>query len=140
MVIQLNEHGYGQGDTSYQQAGKLEGIEQLVNRFYDLMNELDEARKIRDMHPSDLLPSRQKLTYFLSGWLGGPRLYAEHYGEINIPAFHQQLDIGSNERDLWLLCMQQAINEQNYTDSFKQYLYQQLCVPAHLIEKVCSTT
>jgi hemoglobin len=127
---------YGTLDSSYQAAGALAGITALVDAFYGYMETLPEAAKIRAMHPKDLAESRRKLSYFLSGWLGGPKLYAEHYGGIRIPLFHKPFPIGDAERDAWLLCMQKAIAEQPYTDDFKDYLLTKLRVPAERIRQV----
>tara|TARA_R110002074_G_scaffold113172_3_gene242208 strand:- start:493 stop:810 length:318 start_codon:yes stop_codon:yes gene_type:complete len=102
------------------------------------MDKFSEAEKIRAMHPQDLTESRKKLTYFLSGWLGGPKLYLENYGSINIPGFHKYLTIGDDERDAWLLCMKAAINSQDYDLSFKNYLYSQLKIPAEKVQKINS--
>ncbi|MDD9893401.1 MAG: group II truncated hemoglobin [Gammaproteobacteria bacterium] len=127
---------YGTDDASYQAAGALEGVTALVDAFYEQMDKLPEAAKIRAMHPQDLSESRRKLTYFLSGWLGGPRLYAEHYGGIRIPIFHKPFPIGDAERDAWLRCMELAIDEQPYATDFKTYLLTQLRVPAERIRQV----
>jgi len=127
---------YGVGENSYQAAGGLAGITQLVDDFYQNMDQFSEAKKIRDMHNKDLTISRKKLTYFLSGWLGGPKLYAEHYGGINIPQAHKHLRVGSQERDAWLLCMHKAVEIQPYEESFKVYLMEQLRVPAERIRMV----
>ncbi|WP_342665422.1 globin [Psychromonas arctica] len=94
---------YGVGDNSYTMAGKLAGISKLVDDFYINMDNFPEAKKVRSMHSSDLFESKKKLAYFLSGWLGGPKLYAEHYGSINIPAAHQHLSVGVEESNAWLL-------------------------------------
>ena len=59
------------------------------------MEESGEAATIRGMHPQDLAPARDKLTRFLCGWLGGPKLYAEKYGSIVIPQFHARWPIGA---------------------------------------------
>lgn len=136
--MQAQEPQYGVGANSYRAAGELAGLTQLVNDFYDNMEAFSEARVIRDMHPKDITETRRKLTYFLCGWLGGPRLYAEHYGGISIPGFHQPLAIAESERDAWLLCMQHAIAKQPYTDAFKDYLLTQLRVPAERIRVVCA--
>lgn len=130
---------YGVGDISYQAAGGLIGITQLVDDFYHNMDQFSEAKKIRDMHTKDLTISRKKLTYFLSGWLGGPKLYAEHYGGINIPQAHKHLTVGPEERDAWLHCMQKAVDNQPYDESFKVYLMEQLRVPAERIRMVSSS-
>lgn len=129
---------YGVGDTSYQAAGALPGLSKLVDAFYGYMDRLPEAKKIRDMHQPDLTVSRQKLAYFLSGWLGGPRIYAEKFGAITIPSAHKHLDIAHGEVEAWILCMQRAVEEQPYQDAFKIYLIDQLRVPAERIRLACS--
>jgi hemoglobin len=124
---------YGFSDNSFQAAGGLEGIRQLVDDFYQEMDELKDARVIRDMHRPDLTESRDKLTLFLCGWLGGPRLYHDKYGSINIPKSHMHLPIGEAERDAWLLCMERAIAKQNFAPEFAIYLLNQLRIPAERI-------
>lgn len=121
---------YGDGDASYQAAGRFEGLQQLAERFYFYMETLPEAAVIRSMHRDDLTESTDKLARFLSAWLGGPKLYSEKYGPIAIPRAHAHLPIGAAERDAWLLCMDRALAEQPYTADFKAYMLKQLAVPA----------
>lgn len=131
-----NTPRYGIGDASYQAAGGQAGIRQLVDEFYDVMDSLPEAQVIRQMHPQDLTESRQKLAFFLCGWLGGPRLFAEHYGPIHIPMAHARFPIAEAERDAWLLCMQHALAKQShYAADFNEYLMLQLAVPAERIRQ-----
>lgn len=134
MTISVFEHKdrlpYGVEDASYRAAGGEAGIRKLVDDFYDAMDQLPVAKKIRAMHPADLTASRDKLARFLCGWLGGPKLYAEKYGPINIPQAHNRFEIGSSERDAWLLCMEEALKHQPYAAEFKKYLLEQLYVPA----------
>ncbi|MBX3320206.1 MAG: group II truncated hemoglobin [Nitrospira sp.] len=122
--------------TPYQAAGELVGITKLVDEFYANMDTLPEAETIRKMHPPDLTESRRKLTYFLCGWLGGPRLFQQHYGPISIPGAHKRFPIGYEERDAWLLCMQRALATQSYTEEFKQYLLAALSIPAERVRQV----
>ena len=129
----FNDHNYGVGSSSYEAAGKQEGVAQLVDNFYENMDTFPEAKIIRNMHPKDLAESRRKLTYFLCGWLGGPKLYSEHYGSISIPGFHKPFAIEETERDAWLLCMKKAIISQPYEETFKTYLYQQISIPAERV-------
>ena len=128
---------FGINDNSYQAAGQLIGIEKLVSCFYQNMDTLNEAKVIRDMHASDLTLSKKKLTYFLSGWLGGPKLYTEHFGSINIPQVHCHLPISTLESNAWLLCMDKAIDVQFYEPSFNTYLKAQFRIPAARITTVC---
>ena len=122
---------YGHEDTSFRTAGGEQGIRQLVDAFYDVMEELPQAEKILKMHPRNLEISRDKLARFLAGWLGGPKLYREKYGPIRIPVAHRHLPIGPEERDAWLACMEKAVAKQeNWPDSFKTYFMREIAVPA----------
>lgn len=127
---------FGQGDASFQAAGGIEGIEQLVKDFYAYMDTLPEAAIIRAMHPKDLSKAQDKLARFLCGWLGGPKRYAEKYGPISIPQAHTRWPIGEAESAAWLLCMEKAIARQPYTPAFAEYLLAQLRVPAGRIVQV----
>lgn len=130
MNTSSNTSNYGQGEASFTAAGGFDGIKQLVDAFYDAMETLPQAKHIRDMHSSDLTESRDKLTRFLTGWLGGPKLFSEKYGPIRIPVAHRHLEIGPAERDAWLACMQIAVDTQPYQQDFRDYLMTQLYVPA----------
>jgi len=121
---------YGVGDASYQAAGGIEGLRRLVDDFYRIMDESPAAADLRRMHPESLEASRDKLACFLSGWLGGPKLFAEKYGPIVIPAFHAQWPIDEAGSAAWLGCMEQAIALQDYAPEFADYLLAQLRVPA----------
>ena len=132
----MQKLNYGQHDASYQAAGDLDGIRKLVDSFYNYMDSFEEAKIIRAMHAKDLTLSKDKLTCFLSGWLGGPRLFSEKYGAISIPMVHKHLTVDSAERDAWLLCMRHAANDQPYDEKFKTYLLEQLFVPAERIRQV----
>lgn len=48
---------------------------------------------------------------FLSGWLGGPPLYAEQFGPPRLRLSHLPFPIGPAERDAWMLCMTRALDE-----------------------------
>lgn len=122
---------YGEGDTSFQAAGGEEGIRKLANAFYDAMEQQPEAAVILKMHMTDLDVSRDKLARFLCGWLGGPKLYSEKYGPIQIPKAHGHLDIGTKERDAWLKCMELALAQQPYAEAFKRYMLKELFTPAN---------
>jgi hemoglobin len=95
----------------YQLIGGEAAIRRLVDCFYALMNELPEARTIRALHPPDLTPAKDRLFIFLSGWLGGPPLYAERYGPPRLRQSHLPFPIGTSERDAWMLCMTRALDE-----------------------------
>ena len=97
--------------TAYQLIGGEPTVRAVVTRFYELMDTLPEVAGIRKMHATDLSGSEDKLFRFLSGWLGGPQLYVEKYGQPRLRASHLPFPIGSAERDQWLLCMRTAMEE-----------------------------
>ncbi|BBT39987.1 group II truncated hemoglobin [Pseudomonas putida] len=129
----MNIPAYGTGDASYLAAGGIDGLRRLVDDFYRLMDQRPEASSVRRMPPDNLEGSRDKLACFLSGWLGGPRLYSERYGSIAIPSFHAQWPIDEEHANVWLSCMEQAIAMQPWAKDFAEYLLRQLRVPAERI-------
>lgn len=128
----MTQH-YGIGAATYKAAGGLNGIRQLVDDFYTLMAHSTDYQTIRNMHPQNLTLSKDKLSCFLSGWMGGEALYQQQYGSINIPQYHAFIQIGEQERDQWLSCMQLALEKQPYPTELKQYLLKQLRIPAERI-------
>jgi hemoglobin len=112
--------------SPYERLGGEQAVRGLVDRFYDLMDSLPEARQIRDLHPQDLAGSRDKLFKFLSGWLGGPSLYVAEYGHPRLRARHLPFPIGEAERDAWLSCMEQALAETPMEDLLRNHLLQSL--------------
>lgn len=101
-----------QEPTPYERLGGDTAVRRLVDRFYALMDTLPETYEIRRLHPQDLSGSADKLYKFLSGWLGGPPLYWDEYGHPMLRRRHLPFPIGEAERDQWLLCMNQALDEQ----------------------------
>lgn len=117
----------------YEQLGGAEGVRTLVDRFYDHMDTLEEARPIRAMHPEDLGESRHKLAAFLSGWSGGPPVYVEQYGHPRLRARHLPFPIGNDEAMQWLLCMEHALAECVEEEELRARLSQAfLQVAAHM--------
>ena len=98
--------------TPYEGLGGADAVRLLVDRFYDLMDELPETYGLRQLHPADLTGSRQSLFEFLSGWFGGPPLYIEKKGHPRLRMRHMPFAIGPGERDQWMLCMRTALDEQ----------------------------
>ena len=103
-------------------------IRQLVDRFYDLMDEDPDYYGIRKLHPPDLTESRNKLAWFLNGWLGGPPDYVDRFGHPFLRGRHLPFAVGVPERDQWMGCMIRAMQDvgldaamqQELTDAFFQ--------------------
>jgi hemoglobin len=98
--------------TPYEWIGGDAAVRALVDRFYDLMDLEPGYAELRAVHPSTLDGSRDKLYWFLSGWLGGPNHYIERFGHPRLRARHLPFKIGIRERDQWMACMLQAMQEQ----------------------------
>jgi hemoglobin len=97
--------------THYQRIGGADKIHALVDRFYHLMDELPESYGIRKMHAETLSGANDKLFKFLSGWLGGPQLFIQEFGEPFLRRRHFPFAIGNSERDQWMMCMNQALSD-----------------------------
>lgn len=114
------------GVAPYQLIGGDTNVRALVDRFYDLMDAAPEYYVIRKLHPAGLEGSRDKLHMFLSGWLGGPQLYAEKFGHPMLRARHLPFPIGVAERDAWLACMTQAMVDTDLDSKLREFLMQSL--------------
>ncbi len=97
--------------TAYRQLGGAAALRALVDRFYDLMDLEPGYAELRRLHAPSLDSARDKLNWFLSGWLGGPDLYVTRFGHPRLRARHLPFSIGIAERDQWVLCMRQAMAE-----------------------------
>lgn len=107
----MNSEDNSQSTTAFEWVGGEAAVRTLVDRFYDLM-ELEPAyAELRALHPTTLEGSRDKLFWFLCGWLGGPNHYIDRFGHPRLRARHLPFPIGIKERDQWLACMDQAMHE-----------------------------
>ncbi|MBU0689684.1 MAG: group II truncated hemoglobin [Gammaproteobacteria bacterium] len=95
----------------YRRIGGETKIRELVQRFYQLMDELPEVHRIRKMHHISLKGSEEKLFMFLTGWMGGPQLYVEKFGHPRLRQRHLPFAVGDTERDQWMMCMSQALDD-----------------------------
>ena len=111
-----------QTTTPFARLGGESGVRALVDRFYDLMDLEPAYAEIRAMHPGTLDGSRDKLFWFLCGWLGGPDLYVQRHGHPRLRARHLPYAIGIRERDQWMACMIQALHEQQVDESLAERL------------------
>ena len=106
----------------YDQLGGEEGIRDLVNRFYDIMETAPEASGVRTMHAADLGPMREKLFLYLSEWLGGPPVYTASKGSMCLTEAHDPYSIGESERDAWLFCLHRALEESGTSAEIQELL------------------
>ena len=109
-------------ETPFAWIGGEDAVRRLTDRFYDLMDLEPGYAALRSVHGSDLLNARQKLFWFLCGWLGGPQYYTEQFGHPRLRARHMPFKIGILERDQWLACMDQAMVETGVDETLRARL------------------
>ena len=97
--------------TPFEWIGGEARVQALTDRFYDLMDLEPAYTELRAAHGPELDSARQKLFWFLCGWLGGPSYYTDQFGHPRLRARHMPFSIGILERDQWLACMDQAMSE-----------------------------
>jgi len=110
--------------TPFEWIGGEDVVRAMTERFYDLM-ELEPAyTDLRAVHGTDLSNARQRLFWFLCGWLGGPNYYTDRFGHPMLRARHLPFEIGIKERDQWLACMTQAMQETKVPQALRERLEQ----------------
>ena len=114
--------GANDATNAYEWLGGEAAVRALVDRFYDLMDLESGYAALRALHPTTLDGSRDKLHWFLCGWLGGPQHYTERYGHPMLRARHLPFKIGIRERDQWLACMTQAMRDRELDPQLAQRL------------------
>ena len=97
--------------TPFEWIGGEEKVKALVERFYDLMDLESKYKELRASHGTERVRARQNLFWFLCGWLGGPQHYTDRFGHPRLRMRHMPFRIGTVERDQWLACMDQAMEE-----------------------------
>ncbi|THU00643.1 globin [Lampropedia puyangensis] len=108
--------------TPFEWIGKEERVRALVDRFYDLMDLEPAYQALRAAHGSTLDDARNKLFWFLCGWLGGPDYFVERFGHPRLRMRHMPFSIGIRERDEWVACMIQAMQETDVPPALQEKL------------------
>jgi hemoglobin len=109
--------------TLYQAIGGDLAVRALTQRFYELMDTLPEARRVRAVHPPSLKGSEEKFYEYLTGYLGGPPLYTDKRGHPRLRSRHFVAAIGSVERDEWLLCFRRAMDETIVNEKLREIIW-----------------
>lgn len=110
---------WGDAPTPYEQLGGAGPLRALVDSFYD--NIAGDSPVLRAMHPADDRNSRRNLFEYLSGWMGGPNLYAERKGHPRLRMRHLPFAIGAEEANEWMRCMRNAL-EKHVGEPLRSYL------------------
>lgn len=109
----------------YQLLGAQEGLKELVENFYQTMQNDPLAKECLELHKLEdnkvSKQSKTKLIWFLSGWLGGPNLFVENIGHPRMRMRHAHVRISEKERDQWLYCMETALQKHSIRLKDKPY-------------------
>lgn len=92
--------------------GGVAGLQALVQRFLQLMDELALTQARPELSPPQRQDRQERLFEFLSGSLGGPSLYANQQTPPRMRLRHAPTVAGALVHDEWRLCMTQALCDQ----------------------------
>ncbi|MCD9229511.1 group II truncated hemoglobin [Ralstonia pseudosolanacearum] len=120
----MTDAASGQETLAFDLLGGEARVRELADRFYDLMDLEPAFAELRALHPPSLEGSRDKLFWFLCGWLGGPSHYIERFGHPRLRARHLPFEIGTRERDQWMRCMALAMQDLGIDDALQLRLMQ----------------
>ena len=102
-------------------------IEELVESFYRTMETDPKAKHCLSLHQTDdgkvIQASKEKLKFFLIGWLGGPNLFVEKYGPPRMRARHLHIKIDQAAKEQWLYCMKLSLKKTKLTRKEKIKLF-----------------
>ena len=121
--------------TPFELLGGETKVRELVDRFYDYMDSLEEVKPLRLLHAKSLKSSREKLFLFLCGWLGGPDLYIQQYGHPRLRQRHMPFSIGQSEAEQWLLCMEKAMDDMGIKGGLRIHLSHAFAKTAQFMSK-----
>jgi hemoglobin len=96
--------------TVYDVVGGMDFFAALADRFYEWVK-ADAVLLPLYPDPSDLPAAARRLALFLAQYWGGPHTYSEERGHPMLRARHMPYVVGELERDHWLVCMLNAVNE-----------------------------
>lgn len=98
-----------QSRTPFDLVGGMASVEDIVERFYDLLEQEPQFAALRALHAADLAPMRTSLAGFLAAWLGGPRdWFSEHPGVCMMSA-HRGVAMTADVGRQWANAMTRAI-------------------------------
>ncbi|MES2012439.1 MAG: group II truncated hemoglobin [Pseudomonadota bacterium] len=124
MLNHISSQSAAAKESLYDAVGGEHGVQNLVKVFYDLVEQHPEGHKLHLLHlrGNGIAHSRVEQFNFLSGFLGGPKLYVEKHGHSNVRTMHEHVEIDQESKDIWLKCMSMAIDSIGMESSTKESL------------------
>jgi hemoglobin len=111
-------------DSLYRLIGDEDGLRDLVETFYDIIEQDEDAHELHLLHlrGHGVAHSREEQFNYLSGFFGGPSRYVQKHGHSRLKEIHEHIHIGPAMRDLWLKCMERAIDQLGIDGKMKESL------------------
>ena len=108
--------------TVYEKMGGEGPLKQLVETFYDIIEEDPDGEVVHALHLKGhgMNHTRRAQFEFLSGFFGGPKLYIERNGHSDMRQIHEHVEVGFVAVEAWLLCMEKAIDQVGFDEDLKQ--------------------
>ena len=110
------------GRSLYAELGGEEAIRRLVEAFYDIVEQDEEAAPLHLLHlrGHGVAHSREEQFNYLCGFFGGPSYYVMRHGHSRLKEIHQHVEIGPELRDLWLKCMRRAVQTAEIPERYRE--------------------
>lgn len=124
-------------ESLYHRMGGAVVLHAVVDAFYDIIENDPSAASLHILHLKGhgIAHSRLEQFNYLSGFLGGPRLYVERYGHSDVREMHRHVDVDARQRDLWLSCMSRAIEQVGIVQDVADTLMKHFRSVANLLER-----
>lgn len=97
--------------TLYERLGGESGLSALVDKYLEILQSNPAYAELSRQYVNGMAHYRARMLEYLTGWFGGPALYAQKHGFPKLRENHQRLRITAELRDLWFGCMLQALSE-----------------------------
>jgi hemoglobin len=116
-------------DTPFDRLGGKPGVVALVERFYEVMTELEPA--LARLHPCDSegrveRASRDRFALFFIGWLGGPQDYVAQHGHPRLRMRHARVPVDDAMASAWMRCMRKALEAAAIDGDVRAFLDEKL--------------
>lgn len=111
--------------TPFVLLGGSDRVRALVEKFYDVMSELEPA--LARLHECDddgrvARGPRDRFALFLIGWLGGPDDYVQQHGHPRLRMRHGRVPVDLAMRDAWLRAMTAALDAEGVRGDVRAFL------------------
>lgn len=92
-------------------------LAELVNTFYDLVEQLPEGSNLRRLHArgQGIAQARVEQVNFMSGFMGGRQYYREKHGHMDVKLIHEHVPIRTIDAENWLTCMDIALENEGHS-------------------------